>query len=357
MTMHPLPAQLPTLPLPPRAPDGQLGWMAPAGAFATAGVPLLPFALPSLDHLDEDVALVLAHARDVEGLQSTTLKWWGEAYRVLRQFLLTEGSDRAFLSGDIQQQLGVLDAWVGSLRSRRLARSTINAHWRGVRAILRRVQARRGVVNPLDYHPVPKVGRVNPRCLPRESAERLLRFVQNYQWKTEFDRVRNLAIVATMLLAGLRRGEVLRLAVSDVDPVAKTVRILRGKGRHGGKDRTAYMPDQLGRILGDYLRARGSRECSTPALFVRTREDQPIGEGTIGRLFKTIRKIGGFACSPHALRHTYATLLRQAGVPDRVAMELLGHTSLEMLQRYSHVFDGEQVTEAAKLALDLDLHV
>ena len=74
-----------------------------------------------------------------------------------------------------------------------------NAHWRGVRAILRRVQARRGVVNPLDYRPVPKVGRVNPRCLPRESAERLLRFVQNYQWKTEFDRVRNLAIVATML--------------------------------------------------------------------------------------------------------------------------------------------------------------
>ena len=60
-------------------------------------------------------------------------------------------------------------------------------------------------------------------------------------------------------------------------------------------------------------------------------------------------------CSPRALRHTDATLLRQSDVPDRVAMDLLGHTSLAMLQRYSHVFEGEHQREAAKLHLEIGL--
>jgi integrase len=247
----------------------------------------------------------------------------------------------------------VLDGWVAALRERRVARSTINGYWRGVRAILRRVQARRHVVNPLDYRPVPRVGHINPRCLPRHAAEQLLRFVGNFQWSSDFVRSRNVGIVATMLLAGLRRGEILRVTVSDIDPVARTIRIVQGKGRHGGKDRTAYMTDQLREILTAYLLVRRRGEYATPALFVQARADRAIEEGAIRRLFRTIRDVGGIPCTPHALRHTYATLLRQAGVPDRVAMELLGHTSLQMLQRYSHVFDGEQVQEAAKLALNL----
>jgi integrase len=55
------------------------------------------------------------------------------------------------------------------------------------------------------------------------------------------------------------------------------------------------------------------------------------------------------------LRHTYATLLRTAGVPDRVAMDLMGHASLTMLKRYSHVYDGEHADAARKLQLDIDL--
>jgi site-specific recombinase XerD len=50
--------------------------------------------------------------------------------------------------------------------------------------------------------------------------------------------------------------------------------------------------------------------------------------------------------SPHTLRHSAASYLLAAGVPDRVVMEILGHSTLAMTQRYSHVL-GPMLADAA----------
>ena len=81
----------------------------------------------------------------------------------------------------------------------------------------------------------------------------------------------------------------------------------------------------------------------------------PLREGAIRHLFRRIASGTGTPVTPHMLRHTYATLLRQTGVADRVAMDLLGHASLDMLQRYSHVEDGEAAHAATLLRLDVDV--
>ena len=80
-----------------------------------------------------------------------------------------------------------------------------------------------------------------------------------------------------------------------------------------------------------------------------------MGLTALRRLFERISAGVGARVAPHMLRHTYATLRRRAGVPDRVSMDLLGHRSLTMLQRYSHVYDGEHVVEAARVTVNLDL--
>lgn len=46
---------------------------------------------------------------------------------------------------------------------------------------------------------------------------------------------------------------------------------------------------------------------------------------------------------------------RKAGVADRISMDFMGHTSLGMLTRYSHVFEPEYEVESRKLHLDVDL--
>jgi len=176
--------------------------------------------------------------------------------------------------------------------------------------------------------------------------------VRNYQWRTDFEKQRNLALIGLLLLAGLRKGEALRLTVDDVDLSMATIHIERGKGRYGGKDRTAYATPQLLLILTQYLEVRRGEGKTHPELLSSTAGNRRIGDATMRRLFRFLSLDLGMRITPHMLRHTYATLLRQSGVPDRVAQELLGHTSLTMLQRYSHVFEGEHSTEAARLHLD-----
>jgi integrase/recombinase XerD len=211
------------------------------------------------------------------------------------------------------------------------------------------------MANPLGVFEPPKIGLMQPRHLNRPTAERLLIVAANYRWRTDLQRTRNLLIIGLMLLAGLRRGEVVALRVGDVDLSHETIHLRRAKGRHGGKDRTAYMPPQLGMLMRTYLLERDRARRTHPELLTSTVANQPVSVTTVKRLFELLTRALGVRVSPHMLRHTYATLLRMSGISDRIAMDLMGHASLAMLKRYSHVFDGEHAAEARKLRLDVDL--
>lgn len=88
-----------------------------------------------------------------------------------------------------------------------------------------------------------------------------------------------------MLLAGLRKGEVLRLTLNDVNVEARTIRIKRGKGKHGGKDHTAYPTPQLVVILSNYLDERRRAGKTHPELLSSIDANRAIGEVTVWRLF------------------------------------------------------------------------
>ena len=317
--------------------------------------PPLPFQFPSLAHLSKRVDAIVLRAEQVEGLSPSTIQWMRSAFVGFRAFLPSGNRERAFLSGDASRQLAVLGEWIAAMRARGVSRTTINNNWRALRALFQRIQALDGRLNPLALVPAPRAGRTLPRCLPRKEAEALLAFVRGYDWRDRLVALRNLAIVGVMLLAGLRRGEVLALECGDVDVDAGTLRIRHGKGRDGGKARTAYAGAQLAVILRAYIDARRLAGREAPAFFTAARADRPIGVMAIRQLFQAISRGLQMRVTPHMLRHSYATLLRQADVPDRVAMELLGHSSLQMLQRYSHVFEGEHSREAAKLVLAFTL--
>jgi integrase len=330
------------------------GWLLVPGKGALFAPRTIPFAFPSLAHLDERVASIQRRMDEVEGLREGTVQWTTVAYRVFRRFLLATGNDRPFLAGDLANQVGVLEAWVADLRATR-SRVTVNNYWRALALLFVRVNHLHGMVNPLAFLPTPKYGRRQPRYLPRAAAERLLTFVLHHQWPSRFEQSRNLAVVAMMVFSGLRCGEVLKLQYGHVDPDAGTIRVVGGKGRHGGIDRTAHMPGQLRAIVRAYQAQRGVRAPTTTAFFVSARRDAPLHVGAIRHLFRRIATGTGTPVTPHMLRHTYATLLRQTGIADRIAMDLLGHSSLDMLQRYSHVADGEAANAAKLLRLDVDV--
>jgi len=311
-----------------------------------------PFQLATLADFDHAVSAAIERMASVDGLSPWTLTWCRTAYRGFRAFLSDTGHERRFLGGDLQAQGRVLSAWIAAGRAGGRTHVTLNNAWRALRMTLARVAAEEGMLNPLVFFQAPRFTRALPRVLPRPVAERMLTTVQNYPWRDAYERSRQLVTVGFMLLAGLRRGEVLRLQYGDVDAEARTIRVTRGKGRHGGRDRTAYMPPQLAAMVRAFDDERRRRGYTHPTFLLATGADRPISLGVVRRLFRIVSRGIGTAVSPHCLRHSFATLLRQSGVADRVAMELLGHRSLQMLQRYSHVFDGEVQAAADGLVLD-----
>lgn len=312
-----------------------------------------PMWFPSKEHFAERREALIAFTSGVLGQSGKTRSWLRCALGALEAYLSREKAWDRFLRGDLETQVSCLNDWVASLRDRGLSHTTVHTYWRAVASGLNRIADQDGTVSPARFAARPEPGLRRPRALPQATVEELFRFVRNQQWGSPLERTRNVALLGVMALAGLRRGEVLRLEVGDVELVAGTLRIQRGKGRGGGRDRTAYMTPQLTSLLSGYLAERRRAGRTHPEVFTSTAGDRRIGEVTIRRLFAQIRAGTQVYVTPHMLRHSYATMVRQAGVSDRVAMELLGHRSLAVLQRYSAVFDGECAADAGRLTLDI----
>lgn len=312
-----------------------------------------PMWFPSREHFGERTAALITFTSGVLGQSGKTRSWLQCALGSLGEYLSRAKAWDAFLRGTLETQVVCLNGWVADLRDRGLSHTTVHTYWRAVASALNRIADQDGTVSPARFATRPEPGLRRPRALPQDTVEKLFRFVRNQQWNSPFERSRNVALLGVMALAGLRRGEVLRLEVGDVELANRTLRIQRGKGRGGGRDRTAYMTPQLASFMVGYLAERRRVGRTHPEVFSSTAGDRGIGEVTIRRLFHHIRAGTGVHVTPHMLRHSYATMVRQAGVSDRVAMELLGHRSLAVLQRYSAVFDGECAADAGRLTLDI----
>lgn len=317
---------------------------------------IMPFSLPSLDHFEAAVGDIAGTAIHTEGLRPATIRRWFVAYRSFRRFLRTIPTPDRFLAGDVRVQRAILEGWIGWLRDGGRTRNAIATYWRSLAAIFRRIGEADGLLDPCSLVPCPpRENLPQPHYLTRERTEALFRYIQNAPWRSPLERWRNTCLFGLLSLAGLRRQETLNLLMDDVRTEEGTLRIRGGKGRNGGRDRTAYMTPQLRSVIDAYLIERRKAGRSHPEFLTALYQNKGLGVMAVRRLFERTSRDLQIRLTPHMLRHTYATLLRQSGVPDRVAMDLLGHRSLAMLQRYSHVVDGEHQQEAARLELRVDL--
>jgi integrase/recombinase XerD len=332
--------------------------IAPADVLRTLlpGLSVHPFQFPSLQHLDERIREGCAAALGVDGLSEASTTAYATAYGRFRAYLTSERLAERFITGQLDEQRRILENWIAWLRMSGANHTTVNTYFRGLHALFTRIARTDGLVDPTALVVAPRPGRPHTRFLTKNALEDVFAFVRNYQWlRGSFVRDRNVASIAMMALGGCRLGEVIRLDVADVDLSAGTIRVKKGKGRRGGKPRTVYMPPALHAALRVYLAARAHRDLATPRLLVSAFRDAEIRAGTIRRLCRTITDRTGIKVAPHLLRHTAATLMRQSGVVDRLAMDQLGHASLVALQRYSHVANGELREAITKVDVDIGI--
>jgi len=152
---------------------------------------------------------------------------------------------------------------------------------------------------------------------------------------------RDRAILELFYASGIRLSELVALDLEDVDLPGRMVRVM-GKGR---KERIVPFNTTAEKSLRKWYRDRialvgtaDRRPKTGDALFVNARGGRLTGR-SVQRL--VARYVSGcssrFGISPHALRHSFATHLLQAGADLRAIQELLGHVQLSTTQRYTHV--------------------
>jgi site-specific recombinase XerD len=161
---------------------------------------------------------------------------------------------------------------------------------------------------------------------------------------------RDQAILELFYASGLRLSELVGLDVGDVNLSGRMARVA-GKG---GKERLVPFnraaAEAIRRMLPDALPRAGSH-AAPPAPGRRGGRRQPLfvnlrgGRLTVRSVDRIVRRYAREAAiaervSPHALRHTFATHLLQAGADLRAIQELLGHARLGTTQRYTHLDVG-----------------
>lgn len=152
---------------------------------------------------------------------------------------------------------------------------------------------------------------------------------------TGFPGVRDLIIIELLYGTGMRRAEVIRLEDHHLDLRQGTIKVL-GKRE---KERIIPLPDPLITDLDSYLTMRDEQFGLSryPALIL-TNKGTPVYPKFVYRIVHHWLTVVSSVTkrSPHVLRHTYATHLLNHGADLNAIKELLGHTSLNATQVYTH---------------------
>ena len=261
----------------------------------------------------------------------------------LRKLMLEELQRRNFSSETIRGYLGTVERFANFfskppdrlgpdhirhwqaylLHERRLAVGTVVNHVAALRFFFRRVLKRR---LPMDSIPYPKyTHHRTPRVLSPDEVARLIEAAG-----TLHARVILMALYST----GMRRSELVRLRVEDIDSERMVIHIHKGKG---GKDRDVPLCPRLLETLREYWRWKKPKTWLFPG--------QPRAEGkhlTAKMVWHVCNDAAQHAgikkrVSPHMLRHSFATHLLEDGADLATIQVLLGHADLEATSIYLHL--------------------
>jgi integrase/recombinase XerD len=161
------------------------------------------------------------------------------------------------------------------------------------------------------------------------SEEEVARLIESAA--TSFHRV----ILTTLYGAGLRREELCRLKVTDVDSQRMVLHVRQGKGH---KDRDITLSPRLLEVLRDYWKWRKPKTYLFPSYHSKRRE-QPISSRTVYYAVCEAARRAGIQKKvyPHLLRHSWATHLLERGTDLKTIQIQLGHFDLEATTIYLHL--------------------
>ena len=260
---------------------------------------------------------VEAYRRDISGYLGFLAGYWGETVSLHRL-----GS------------VGLTDlrAWMAARRRDGISSRSLARELSAVRSFYGWLDTAHGITCPAIHNVrSPKVPERLPRPIAVPEARRVIAASGSHQ--EPWIAARDTAALTLIWGSGLRISEALGIPRSAA-PLGDVVRVT-GKG---GKQRDVPVLPAARDAVDAYLRLCPHPEAEGQALFLGARGG-PLSQGVLQKAMRTARLALGLPASatPHALRHSFATHLLEAGGDLRSIQELLGHASLSTTQIYTGV--------------------
>jgi site-specific recombinase XerD len=166
------------------------------------------------------------------------------------------------------------------------------------------------------------------------------RLIEAAEAGTGATRLRDAAMLRLMLQLGVRVSEVCRLEVSALGS-ARGQRTVTVTGK-GGKRTQRALPPAAAAALDEYLRHRETRADVQPGTLAgplfTTASGRPVDRVEVFRLVRRLAERAGLpdprAVTPHALRHTFATIATQHGADLDDLQDAMGHADPRTTRRY-----------------------
>ncbi len=184
-----------------------------------------------------------------------------------------------------------------------------------------------------------------PKTIPLHTVETFLTtiYTQRSNAKTTYQRrnaLRDAAIIELLFATGIRISELCCLKTNDVNLTDGTI-LIYGKG-----DKERYIQlasDEIINILAEY-RSSFSTETATSIYFFVNQSGSPLSDQSVRRMINKYCSLAAIDMhiTPHMFRHTFATSLLEADVDIRYIQEMLGHSSINVTQIYTHVAMAKQ---------------
>ena len=286
-------------------------------------------------HIDD----FLKHLKYERNLSEHTLRNYESDMEQFYDFIAPANNDGERRAVDIHaiDNLTIRE-YMATLYEKKKKKSSIHRKVACLRTFFRFL-CREGVLdkNPAMLVSSPRVERKLPNHL---TIEQMIKFIETPETDTVLGK-RDRAILELLYASGVRVSELVGLNLTDIDFNNQTLRV-KGKGR---KERMVPFGNHAKAALEAYLGVRGELlieadpDDRDPNAVFMNYQGTRITTRSVGRMLDKYCKQCAeiHHVSPHALRHSFATHLLDAGADLRTIQELLGHARLTTTQQYTHV--------------------
>lgn len=245
-------------------------------------------------------------------------------------FLTKDDNDKSVLENDNLISTNAIRSWIMTLTESKISTRSINRKISSLRAYFRWVE-----LNDLDFeNPTLKI--INPKtsyrkmsAIPENDMQTLLDSLRNEE---DFIAFRNYLIILLLYATGIRQAELLSIKEGDISLMLRQIRII-GKGN---KERIIPLGEEIISKITKYIDLKKRYNIEETTLFTDEKGKRLSKFQLYSMVHKLLENIAVSERSPHVFRHTCATHLVNEGANIMNVKSLLGHSSIQATEVYTH---------------------